>query len=192
MSFYKIIRKIHLIATLILATFIVMYFFTGLIMIYEETFQRSNTSVRKFKEKIEGIRSIEPDSLVRWSKFKFDLSGQFRIRENEKRVLVDFNHPGTTASVRVLRDIDTVYVEIRKGNLNSVIHQYHRLHGYHGGLEYYAWAFVYDLSSLSMILFALTGLYLWYKTERNRLPGWIVFAASTALTFATILYMMFN
>lgn len=192
LSLYRLTRKFHLFATLVLAIFIFMYFATGFIMIFEDTFQRRNVKVEKIKEKVDGIRSIEADSLVRWSMAKYRLRGQYEIRENEKSTVVDFRHPGTTASLILPRNYDSVHVEIRKGNVNTVMHQYHRLHGYHGGFNYYVWAFMYDLSALSMIVFSLTGFYLWYKTERNRLAGWLVLLASTLLTFSTIFYMMYN
>jgi hypothetical protein len=51
---------------------------------------------------------------------------------------------------------------------------------------------MYDLSALSMIVFSITGFYLWYKTERKRLAGWLVLLASTLLTFSTIFYLMYH
>lgn len=192
MNTYKVIRKIHLFATLLLATFVFMYLATGLIMIFEETFQRKNLSVEKVKEKIEGIRSLDQDSLVRWARKKYHLTGRSFIDENKENVIVDFSHPGTIASVKVLRSNDSVYVEVKKGNVNTVMHQYHRLHGYEGGWNYFAWAFMYDLSAIAMIVFSITGLYLWFKTERRRLAGWLVFLGSTILTFSTIYYLMYN
>jgi len=192
MKLYQIIRKTHLLATLILATFILMYFATGFIMIFEETFKRQNLSVKNVKEKVHGIHSIDQDSLVRWSREKYQLSGRSFVDENTETLVVDFSHPGTTASVTVSRSDDSVYVEVKKGNFNTVMHQYHRLHGYAGGWNYYLWAFVYDLSAVSMIVFSLTGLYLWYKVERKRLAGWLVFIASTVLTFSMIFYLMYN
>lgn len=191
MKLYQTIRKIHLFVTLVLATFIFMYFATGFIMIYEETFQRKNISVEKVRQRIDGIRSIAPDSLVEWLREKYNLHGRASFDENTDRVKVDFSHPGTVATVRVPRSSDSVFVEVKKGDLNTLLHHYHRLHGYRGGLNYFAWAFVYDLSAASMIVFSITGFYLWYKTERKRLPGWLVFAASTLLTFSTIVYLTF-
>lgn len=192
MKLYRVIRKIHLVATLVLATFIFMYFVTGLIMIFEETFQRRNLSVEKVKEKIDGIRSIEPDSLADWSRRKYQLRGRPFTEDNNETIVVDFSHPGAMASVRVLRSYDSVFVEVKKGNFNTVMHQYHRLHGFAGGWTYFTWAVVYDLSAISMVIFSITGIYLWYKTERSRLAGWLVFAASTILTFSTIFYLMYN
>lgn len=192
MSFYKLIRKIHLIATLLLATFILMYFVTGFMMIFEETFPRDNVEVYKIKERVDGIKAINADSLVNWSAFKYRLRGRHSINENNERIVVDFSHPGTIAKVRVLRSMDSVHVEVKKGNFNTVLQQYHRLHGYAGGWTYKMWAFVYDLSAISMIVFSITGLYLWYKTERKRLAGWLVLIASTLLTFSTIYYLMYH
>jgi len=191
-NLYRVIRKIHLIATLVLATFIFMYFVTGFMMIFEAPFPRENIKVVKIKERIDDIRSIDADSLVRWSTVKYNLRGQHKTREYEDRIVIDFSRPGTTASLEFTRQYDSVYVEIRKANFNMTMNQFHRLHGYSGGWNYFLWAFVYDLSSTSMIIFSVTGFYLWYKTERRRLAGWLVLAASTILTFSTIFYLMYN
>jgi hypothetical protein len=169
-----------------------MYFATGLIMIFEETFPRDNIKVDKIKERVDGIRSIEGDSLAEWSRGKYNLRGRHLIKENKESIVLDFSRPGTMASVRVLRSYDSVYVEVKRGNFNTVMHQYHRLHGLAGGWTYFTWAVLYDLSAISMIIFPITGLYLWYKTERNRSAGWLVLAASTILMFSTIFYLMLN
>jgi hypothetical protein len=169
-----------------------MYFATGLMMIFEEIFPRDNVKVNRIKDRVDGIRSIDADSLVKWSMAKYDLTGRSIIDENEERIELNFSRPGTVASVRVSRANDSVYLEVKKGNFNMVMNQFHRLHGYAGGWNYYLWAFVYDLSSISMIVFSITGLYLWYKIERRRLVGWLVLLTSTILTFSTIFYLMFN
>ena len=113
------------------------------------------------------------------------------LRQNEGRTQVSFRHPGTESQVLMTPDSDQVKVTIRRKNFVATLHQFHRLHGYHGGWNYTLWAIVYDLSSISMILFSLTGFYLWYKTERVRWPGWIIFTAFTAFTGFTIVYLSF-
>jgi hypothetical protein len=86
---------------------------------------------------------------------------------------------------------DSVTVTTKKKNFISALHQFHRIHGYHGGWNYRIWAFVYDLSAFSMIVFAITGVYLWYKTERVRWPGWLILAGFTLFIAFTIYYLRY-
>lgn len=184
---YNRIRQIHLFAAFILTVFVLMYFISGFVMIFE--FERKDTSARKEVKAIAGIRRASGDSLVALIRSNFDISGQYQVREGDDRTVVNFRHPGTETNVVIPAHADSVTVTVTEKNFVNTLHQFHRLHGYHGGLNYRIWAFVYDLSSLSMIIFALTGVYLWYKTERTRWPGWIILIASTIFTAFTIYYL---
>lgn len=188
---HNLIRRLHLFASFFLAAFILMYFVTGFVMIFENTFEREDLHVEKKKEVISDPHPLSKDSLVQWSKQKFGVRGQHSVRFDDKEAVLNFWRPGTVAEVRVSYPVDSVYVTIRKGNTYATMHHFHRLHGYHGGINYYAWAFMNDLSALSMIMFAFSGLYLWYTTEREHLAGWIVMIVSTAFTALTIIYLMF-
>ena len=66
----------------------------------------------------------------------------------------------------------------------------HRLHGYGVGGLYDLWAFVYDLASASMIVFSLSGIFLWHQTTKKRMAGWICLGASFAFAALMILYFM--
>jgi len=183
------IRQIHLFAAFVLTTFVLMYFITGFVMIFEETFQRKDTSVTTINRGIPGIREVTGDTLVSALRKNFRLNGQYQIRKNNAQTILTFRHPGTETTVVIVPHSDSVSVTTKNKNLIAVMHQFHRLHGYYGGFNYKAWAFVYDLSALSMIVFAVSGIYLWYKTERTRWPGWMILIAFTFFTAFTIFYL---
>lgn len=188
---YNRIRQIHLFSAFLLTVFVLMYFVTGFVMVLEKTFERTDNSVKTEYVHIPGVRSLAGAGLISALKSHANVDGQYQIRQNEDRTQVTFRHPGTESQVLITPDSDQVKVTIRRKNFVATLHQFHRLHGYHGGRNYTLWAIVYDLSSISMILFALTGFYLWYKTERVRWPGWIIFTAFTAFTGFTIVYLSF-
>jgi hypothetical protein len=187
---YSLIRKIHLFSSLILAVFILLYFATGTVMIFESFFVRAQQET-KTRLKLPEIHTLDNKSKVQLLQERLAIHGQYSVRQQKDRVVVNFMHPGTTTEVSIPLEGDSIFMTSRKGNMIATLHQFHRLHGYHGGLIYWTWALMYDLSATSMIVFALSGLYLWYRTERRRLTGWIVLGASTALTAVTILYLMF-
>lgn len=189
MIMYNRIRQIHLFAAFVLTTFVLMYFITGVVMIFEHQFERRDNSVVTQARQVPGVRHVVGDELVKRIREEFLLRGQYQVRQNGERTIVTFRHPGLEANAVVNSRSDTVTVTTRKKNLVNVLHQFHRLHGYYGGWNYLAWAFVYDLSSVSMILFALTGLYLWYRTERVRWPGWTILLVSTVFVIYTLIYL---
>ena len=191
MMLYNLIRRLHLFATFFLAAFILMYFATGFVMIFEDNFQRKDEQVEKMSHAISPVQTLNNDSLAQWLKQKFNIRGQYKVRQDDHQSVVNFWHPGTVTEVRITHRADSVYLTTKKGNLYTTMHHFHRLHGYQGGMNYYAWSFIFDLSALSMIVFALSGLYLWYKTERERLAGWVVMITFTTLTALTIIYLMF-
>ena len=57
-------------------------------------------------------------------------------------------------------------------NLNAVVHRIHVLRGFKGGWEYTAWAVMYDTSCFAMILFAITGIIMWFKRRKQFKHGW--------------------
>lgn len=188
---YNLIRRLHLFAAFLLAAFILMYFVSGFVMIFEDEFEREDVQVEKIRQSISATQPFSKDSLVHWVKQKFNIHGQYEVRLDTQQAIVNFWHPGTVTEVKVSYPDDSVYVTIKKGNLNTILNHFHRLNGYQGGMNYYAWAFMCDLSASSMIVFAVSGLYLWYKTERKRLAGWVVLITFTTLTAMTIIYLMF-
>ena len=189
---YNPIRQIHLFSALVLTTFVLMYFITGWVMVFEETFKRQKTATETIKKIVPGIHTTGNDTIISLIKHNFNLSGQYQVQRNASgEININFRHPGWHITAAVKQESDSVTVTVEKQNFVSVMHQFHRLHGYRGGWNYYAWALMFDLSSVSMILFAITGVYLWYRVERQRLAGWIVLVAMTGLTAFTIFYLMY-
>lgn len=190
-NMYHAIRKIHLFAAFILTVFVLMYFVTGFIMIFEKTFKRSDSSITTLRGKIPGINTHSDDRLISVLRSSFKINGQYQIRRNKTQTVVDFRHPGTEAQVIISPESDSIKVITKKKNAVATMHHFHRLHGYHGGLNYIAWAVFYDLSSFSMILFAITGVYLWFKTERLKWPGWLIIFAFTFFLAFTVVYLCY-
>jgi hypothetical protein len=188
---YNSIRQIHLYAAFVLTSFVLMYFISGFVMIFEQTFKRNDVMIEGISRTVPGIHTLGNDSLLAVLQSTFHLRGQYEIRKNKSlQTTVSFRHPGFESSVVLVEGSDSVRVTIRRKNFIGVLHAFHRLHGYRGGINYVAWAFMFDLSAISMIMFALSGLYLWFKTERNRLPGWLVIFASTFFVAFTLYYLV--
>lgn len=188
--FHKI-RQVHLFSAFVLTSFILMYFITGLVMTMEETFKRNETSSTTSVKFLPGIQQADNDELLSLLKTSLDVHGQYGFQNpSPNQKIITFRHPGTETIVVIENGSDSVHTTIRKKDFVTVMHQFHRLHGYRGGFQYYLWAFMFDIASLSMIAFAFTGVYLWYKVEKRKLPGWVLLTVFTAFTGFTIFYLM--
>ncbi|MDH3445297.1 MAG: hypothetical protein OEN50_15335, partial [Deltaproteobacteria bacterium] len=68
---------------------------------------------------------------------------------------------------------------------------FHRLRGYGGGVLYSLWSLLYDLASFSLIIFAFTGKYLWYRLTKKKTLGWIFLGISYGYAAVTIFYLLY-
>ena len=164
---------------------------SGFVMIFEQTFERKDKSISTQSLHLPGIGSMQGDTLISSLKKELGLRGQYQIGASAAQTNVNFRHPGTEVRIVINNVTDSVVSTVHEKNAVAVLHQFHRLRGYEGGWHYKLWAFAYDLSAVAMIVFALTGVYLWYKTERARWPGWLTLAAFTLFTAYTFYYLAY-
>ena len=71
-----------------------------------------------------------------------------------------------------------MFAHTKEQNARNILVGFHRMHGYGGGWLYNIWLVFYDLASLSLILFAVSGTYLWWRLARRR---WLVGLAGCEL-----------
>ena len=184
---YTLIRRIHLYSAFIIAPFLLMYFVTGGVMILEDVFPRIN------KETINQKMAIDRDAPDRRTLKdvceRFDIYGELSTKPSSNgRTAYHFFRPGYRAEISFI-NADSVQLRIHEGTMASVMNDFHRLRGYKGSWTHLAWAFLYDLSCVALIVFAFSGVYLWWKLERNKRTGVIFLIVSTSITAFTILYL---
>ena len=198
MSVYTVLRKIHLYTGLALMTFVVMYFVTGYPMIHHEWFPDSEPRETVRTEPLEYADIADPDiadpeSYALYLQETFDLRGkrQRQRQRDDGSWRFDYFRPGTDIKVVVALDGKSVTITTREHGAKQTLIGFHRLHGYGGGWLYDLWVVFYDLASLSLIVFAFSGIYLWYRLTRRRLLGWIFLGISYGYAGATMLYLTY-
>jgi hypothetical protein len=192
MKVYSVFRKIHLYSGLAILAFLTMYFLTGYVMIHD-WFYRPTPGKTTRTEQLFHAGPQEPAAYSNYLQRTFSLRGKV----TEQRQLEDgswrfrYFRPGTLYEAIVAPAGDRVWITTQNENAVDTMIGVHRLHGYGGGNLYNLWAFLYDLASFSLIVFAFTGIYLWYKLTKKRLLGWIVVGISYGYAAVTILYLMY-
>ncbi|MGH7770298.1 MAG: PepSY-associated TM helix domain-containing protein [Candidatus Binatia bacterium] len=190
---YTLLRKIHLYTGLAILIFLVMYFVTGYPMIHYDWFPKPEPEKTTRTEPLRYTGPKEPEAFANYLKETFDLRGK-AIR---RRQLPDggwefrFTRPGTFYEVLVPPSGDSARITTRSENAVETMTGFHKLHEYRGGVVYSVWTIFYDLASFSLIVFAFTGIYLWYRVTKKKLLGWIFLGISYGYAAATVLYLMY-
>jgi hypothetical protein len=191
---YTFFRQLHLFSGLVLLVFIVLYFGTGYVMIHPEWFGDEGPETARQDVALGIPAGLDDDGLSRFLQDRFGLRGK-RLparHHDDGSLLFAYYHPGTFSEVTVAADRRTVTLATHTESWQRVVHGLHRLHGYGGGWAYVLYAFCMDLASVALIVFALTGVYLWHRLTkpRRRWIGWTLLALTWAYTLATIAYLL--
>jgi hypothetical protein len=170
-----------------------MYFVTGYAMIHRSWFPSHEPVQTTRTESLVYGEPIEPAAYSSYLQETFDLRGksvqQRRLRDGSWEFR--YSRPGTFHQAVVAPTGDRVHITTRKESAIDTMVGFHRLHGYDGGKLYSVWALLYDLASFSLIVFAFTGIYLWYKLTKKKLLGWIFLGISYGYPAVTILYLIY-
>ncbi len=189
---YQVIRRIHLYTAFFLLSFVLMYFVTGYVMIHEGLVQdrEPQKKTRKLALKYKGAKT--PEAYAAHLEQTYGLEGKRQPPQKREDGSWEFEYfrPGTFYQAVISATGDSVRITESQEHLRRTLTGFHRMHGYGSGLVYDIWAVCYDLASLSLILFTLSGIYLWYKLTQRHLLGWLLLVLSFALAAATIGYLL--
>jgi hypothetical protein len=184
---YTLLRKIHLYSCFIVATFLLMYFVTGGVMVFESIFPRKNKNTTLQTLAVE--RNESEQKVMKAISSELGIQGKLRITQSANgKSVYHFRRPGYQAELTRIKE-DSVQVLIKEGTLGSVMNDFHRLRGYEGNMIHMIWAFLYDLSCVGLVIFSFSGVYLWSRLEKNKTTGIVFLLASTIITGFTILYL---
>jgi hypothetical protein len=193
MNTYTVLRKIHLYAGLVILAFVIMYFGTGYPMIHHEWFPKRAPAKTTRTERLSYTGREEPTAFSDYLQETFALRGkptqQRRLEDGSWRFR--YSRPGTLYEAVVAPAGDSLQITTRNESAIDTMVGFHRLHGYGGGNLYDLWAVLYDLASVSLIIFAFTGIYLWYKLTKQKLIGWVCLGISYLYAAVTVLYLMY-
>jgi hypothetical protein len=191
---YHFIRRIHLFTGLLLLVFVVMYFASGYIMIHATWFGGREPKVSVRSETLDLPANESDAELANRLQAIFGLRGQSGAPEHRKdgSVRINYARPGTTFQAVINSGGKQITITRRDFGFAGVANGLHRLRGYHGGWAYWTWSLMYDSASLSLIVFGISGVILWYQSSARRLAGWICLAASFGFTAAMIVYLMWT
>ena len=79
-----------------------------------------------------------------------------------------------------------VEVLVRDRNLAASLTKLHKIHAIKGSRAFMLFALMVDGVAVAMMVFAVTGVYLWWKIKRKHTLGLVIMGASSSVTLAWI------
>jgi hypothetical protein len=187
---YNIIRKIHLYAAFSILGFLLMYFITGLMMSHEEWFSPSDPKDLS-KDTVLNIPSqMTEEQLSVYVQNTFKIHAQREKPETKEDGTINFRYlkPGEAYTITVSPG-GSATLKGQRLSAYRTITGFHRLNGYGGGWVYDLYVLMMDVTSFALIVFALSGVYLWCKLIRKRTWGLIIL--SSAILYTIIIITLF-
>ena len=79
-----------------------------------------------------------------------------------------------------------VQVLIRDRNLAASLTKLHKIHGLTGSRTFQLFGLMVDVVAVAMIVFAITGIYLWWQIKRRHALGLAILGVTSSVTIAWI------
>ena len=199
MSSFRLVLTLHLFAGLTLAAYLFMYAFSGFVMLHSSWFP-GNTDVVTTHGLSSTLTVRMPTEMTdeqawEWGGLlaeELDLQGrQIKPKRGEDASwLFNYERPRAHEKLRVEAGEPAVSLEISERGFASTLNRLHQLKGYSGGPRFFVWALFIDLVSVALIVFPLSGIYLWYVIKRDHRLGWLILGTSTAYVVGSLAFLV--
>lgn len=187
---YNLMRRVHLFSAFTLLVFILLYAVSGLVMEFPKLWPPdvAAPTTRSAPFNYAALPGA-PDSpaSVAYVKDVCGLHGKpSGVHLNKATGTCDYKFEGVHGidAARLLKDADHITITERPAGLLAALHRLHHLTGFVGGGVYPVWGVIFDLACAGLLLFAVSGVYLWHKLTRRHALGWILLAAGMGFTLA--------
>lgn len=185
---YKLLRDIHLALGLFSMVFLIAYALSAAQMAYP--IYRPGPQYKTHEISIPEAVDKTPRPLAKWLMDNEDLRGDLRsVSTTSLAVTLKIVRPATIHDVLYDRATKKAKVVTARQNFIGMLNRLHHTGGlWHDHWAINAWGGFLALVSIFLIVIALTGVYMWFKRNRDRRIGAIVF--TVGLTWGLTLLVL--
>jgi hypothetical protein len=190
---YHLIRRIHLYANLVLVLFLMMYFVSGYMMIHTAWFPTSNYPEPVQTATLESSANRPAGQVAADVKNQLRIPGRISLSTTQPEGMTRFwiIHPGTMTRVDVATSDRQIQISPVHTGFIGILVMLHKINGYDDKALYNVCTLFCDLSGLAMIVFALSGVYLWWMRTKSHFWGIACLSVSCLYAAAVMLYLAF-
>jgi hypothetical protein len=179
---------------LFLTLSITLYTLTGFAMKYERFFPKQQQTTRTAVEFEFSPTELRDEhalaTLAERARAELSLRGRVRTAtDSDGTVRLSFDRPAVLQKLALDPRSGAAELEVTERNLQQLANRLHQIDGYEGGTAYAAWALLLDATAVAMLIFAISGVTMWWIAHRDRLGAWLL-VASTLYTATGIAYLL--
>jgi len=196
MKLYKLMRTIHIVSSLALLPWMVVYATSAFYLNHGEWFNRGPQEsevlyARDLSD--EGPLPINPyakaDEIVK----RLALDGPHYIPGGPTYQGMTIIRPSVAGAYRIIwhEAQQTAVVTRRPFSFRDLVNQLHFTHGYgRGYARYTAWAVIVDLFVISIWLWLVSGIYMWASRGGKKKVGWISLVAGVVAFIVLVILLV--
>jgi hypothetical protein len=192
MTTSRLIRRSHLYVALFLSPWLLMYAVSTLAMNHRQYFVAKygpGPGTYEPERELAYAGSFSPDAtprdIARQILETLDLAGAHSVnRRLDGTIVINRNDLLVPRRITYVPAAGTLAIEKLAPRTNTVLERFHRRRGYETGYALdTAWAVTVDLVIAAMVIWALSGLWMWWEMKATRMAG-AVAALGGAVLFA--------
>lgn len=187
---YKHIKKIHLYASLSTVALLTMFIITSYMMMNHRLVDDELIK----EEKLVRLDKL-PGSDREWNEFaeKHEIEGRKtrEFKDKDEKLIVEYAHAGGFARIDVPKNGQEAKISYSNKKTGNAIIGIHRQRGYGGNWIYNLYALLLDIIGISLIIFVITGIIMWFKLLQSNLIAWIIFISGFIYVGITVLLLMY-
>lgn len=188
---YLFIKKIHLYACLSTVALLLMFILTSYLMVHHDWFdheRQSETTIVPF--------STQPETDADWKRIvqKHQIKGRFTgERTNQDGHLIrEYGGAAGWTTIKLISEKNQIEITKNFKSKADAIIGIHRQRGYGSGpLQYNIYAFLLDVMAISLLLFVITGIIMWFKLLKNNWVAWLIFGLGFVYCAITVGLLMY-
>jgi len=192
MTTQQLFKKIHLVAAFVTMTFLLMYFISGYLMVRHSWFSGESEVLSEDSIQVQLPASWSPKKIAQHIQDSLELKGKLGMGRvaDDGSFKFELHTPRTEHQLQVNQNRDLVkHKEVRLSTYESIV-IYHRIHVYGHQPFYNLYIGLMDLASLALIVFVITGVYLWIKLLRKKLWGIVALSLGVLYTLFIIIGLL--
>ena len=181
---YPLIRSIHFYAAAVSGIFLLLYFITGFLLVKHHWFAHESAEEKMITQGVD-IPSFKTEwELAKWAKKTTQLNGKIDwINTRQNGITeVEILTPSEFHLIQLFEEQDSLIHTYHPHNPHEQITVMHRMHGYGGGRIYDFYMLGMDIACIALLLFVITGIYLWLKLLKRRWFGYLMLIAGLSYT----------
>lgn len=187
----SLLRQIHLYLALFMAPWVLMYAFSTLVMNHRDHLRQwyggpPPAPVFERETPFEAALPEGANPRVAGAQIlaALDMEGAFNAtqRRTDKAIVINRLDPITPRRITYVPGSGKLSIEKTPWDMRAYLERMHRRRGYqHDAPAEDAWAFSVDFFIAAVLLWAVSGLWMWWELRKTRRWGWVVLALGFAL-----------